>query len=97
MVLTVNSFEGTTRINFRLKSKISLATFVGDPFFTHVKDVAGDSVNYSCKVLDLNTIPEAKIGSTVTVLVKYTHNELTLGQIDKWIEMYGSLKSKSRY
>ncbi len=67
-----------------------------DPFFTHVKDVLGESVNYSCKVLDMNTIPEAKIGDVVNVLVKYTHAELTLDQIDSWIRMYGQLKSKSR-
>jgi hypothetical protein len=75
---------------------VYLSFFVADPFFNYVKDVSGESVTYSCKVLDLNKLPQAKIGSTVQVLVKYTHNELELDQIDKWIEMYGTLKSKSR-
>jgi hypothetical protein len=83
-------------MNFRLKKAVKLSDFITDPFFTHVKEVLGDSVTYSCKVLDLSTIPEAKIGDTVTVFVKYTHNELTLGQIDSWIKIYGSLKNKSR-
>ncbi len=87
---------GTTRINFRLKTAVSLASFVSDPYFTHVKHISGESTTYSCKVLDMSTIPEAKIGSIVQVLVKYTHNELTLGQIDKWMEIFGELKSKSR-
>jgi hypothetical protein len=87
---------GTTRINFRLNLSISLSTFVSDPYFTHVKYVSGESVTYSCKVLDMNTIPQAKIGSTVQVLVKYTHSELTLKQIDSWMSLYGELKSKSR-
>jgi hypothetical protein len=83
-------------MNFRLKKPVRLAEFVTDPFFTHVKEVLGDSVTYSCKILDLSTIPVANIGDTVTVFVKYTHNELTLAQIDSWIKVYGSLKNKSR-
>ncbi len=83
-------------MNFSLKKPVKLSEFVTDPFFTHVKDVLGDSVTYSCKVLDLGSIPEAKVGDTVTVFVKYTHNELTLEQIDTWIKIYGSLKNKSR-
>ncbi len=89
-------FLGTTRINFRLKSNVALSMFVADPFFTHVKEVSGDSINYSCKVLDLNSLPVAKIGSSVTVFVKYTHNELSLAQIDEWMKLYGDLKGKSR-
>jgi hypothetical protein len=53
-------------------------------------------VTYSCKVLDMSLIPEAEIGSVVDVFVKYTHNELTLNQIDRWMKIYGELKSKSR-
>jgi hypothetical protein len=87
-------------MNFRLKKPVKLSEFVIDPFFTHVKDVGagvvGDSVTYSCKVLDLSTIPEAKIGDVVLVFVKYTHNELSLEQIDTWMKLYGTLKSKSR-
>ncbi len=75
---------------------MSLARFVTDPYFTHTKEALGESVNYSCKVLDMNTIPQAKIGDTVNVLVKYTHSELTLAQIDSWITIYATLKSKSR-
>ncbi len=70
--------------------------FVADPFFTHVKNVMDESVTYSCKVLDMNTLPEAKIGTTTRVMVKYTHNELTLSQIDEWMTIYGDIKSKSR-
>ncbi len=96
----MNSFslliKGTTRINFRLNIPVSLATFVHDPYFIHVKYALGESVTYSCKVLDMNKIPEAKLGSTVQVLVKYTHNELTLKQIDQWMSIYGEIKSKSR-
>jgi hypothetical protein len=83
-------------MNFRLKKSVKLSEFVEDPFFTHVKDVLGESVTYSCKVLDLSTIPEAKVGDVVLVFVKYTHNELTLDQIDSWMKLYGTLKSKSR-
>jgi hypothetical protein len=70
--------------------------FVADPYFTHVKEILGDSVTYACKVLDLNALPVAKIGSIVTVFVKYTHNELSLAQIDEWMLIYGELKGKSR-
>jgi len=79
-----------------LKTAVSLSTFVADPYFTHVKEVLGDSVTYACKILDLNLLPLAKIGSVVTVYVKYTHNELTLQQIDEWLKIYGKLKGKSR-
>ena len=69
---------------------------MGDPFFTHVRTVLGDSVTYACKVLDLNTIPQAEKGAEVTVYVKYTHNTVSLKQIDDWMRIYGELKSKSR-
>jgi hypothetical protein len=92
----ISRLLATTRINFRLKSRVKFATFVTDPFFTYVKDYYGDSIVYSCKVLDLNTIPQAKIGSVVNVLVYYSHNELSLRQIDAWLKVYGDLKSKSR-
>ena len=85
-----------TRINFRLHDVIALGNFVTDPYFIHVKEILGDSVTYSCKVLDLNTLPVAEIGSTVVVYVKYTHSELTLSQIDDWMKIYGDLKNKSR-
>ncbi len=67
-----------------------------DPFFTHVKNVLDESVTYSCKVLDMNTLPVAKLGSVTRVMVKYTHNELTTSQIDEWMEIYGEIKVKSR-
>jgi hypothetical protein len=78
-----------TRINFRLKFVVSLASFVDDPYFMHVKVVMDESMTYSCKVLDMSSIPQAEIGSTVQVFVKYTHNELTLSQIDDWMRIYG--------
>jgi hypothetical protein len=71
--------------------------FVADPFFTHVKNVMDESMTYSCKVLDMNSLPVAKLGSVIRVMVKYTHNELTLGQIDEWMSLYGDIKVKSRY
>ena len=87
--------SGSTRINFRLRAGVALGLFVTDPFFTHVKNVMDESVTYSCKILDMNTLPQADIGSTVLVHVKYTHTELTLDQIDDWMAIYGDLKNKS--
>ncbi len=75
---------------------MALASFVDDPYFTYVKTVMDDSVTYSCKILDMSTIPQAEIGSIVKVFVKYTHSELTLSQIDDWMRIYGELQSKSR-
>ncbi len=79
-----------------MKRAVALDSFVQDPFFTHVRIIQDDSVTYSCKVLDLNYLPQAKIGSVVLVYVKYTHNELSLSQIDDWMKIYGDIKIKSR-
>jgi hypothetical protein len=94
--LSSNISVGTTRINYKLKRSVSLESFVQDPFFSHVRTVQDESVTYSCKVLDLNCLPEAKIDSVVLVFVKYTHNELSLKQIDEWMRIYGDIKIKSR-
>ncbi len=92
----ITIFVGTTRINFCLKRAVALDSFVQNPFFTHVRNVQDESVTYSCKVLDLTSLPQATIGSVVLVHVSYTHNELSLKQIDNWMKIYGDIKIKSR-
>lgn len=68
---------------YNLVNEVSLENFVTDPI-------------YNCKILDLSKIPLAKVGSEVTVFVRYTHCEVTLDQIDEWIRIYGTLISESR-
>jgi len=60
------------------------------------KTVLGETSKYVCKVLDLTTIPEAKIGDEVKVFVRFTHREVPLAQIDEWLALYGQLTSDSR-
>ena len=53
------------RLNYELKEPVDLAEYILDPFFSYVKTVLGDVSTYTCKVLHLNTIPQAKVGSEV--------------------------------
>jgi hypothetical protein len=77
---------------------LSLAVdFVDDPHFIFTKTVLGDTTRYNCKVLDLTSLPTAKIGSEVKVFVRFTHREIPLPQIDEWLSLYGQLTSESRY
>jgi hypothetical protein len=70
--------------------------FVEDPNFVFTKIVLGETTRHNCKVLDLNQIPEAKIGSEVKVFVRFTHREVPLSQIDEWMSIYGQIASESR-
>ncbi len=71
--------------------------FVDDPNFIFTKTILGDTTRYNCKVLDLTSLPEAKIGTEVKVFVRFTHREVPLPQIDEWMALYGKLTTDSRY
>lgn len=74
-----------------------MKAFVKDPFFNFVKETLGETSTYNCKVLDLSKIPLAKTGSEVTIFVRHTHREVSLKQLDEWINIYATLSSESRF
>jgi hypothetical protein len=57
--------SGMVRLVYTLKEPVELATFICDPFFNFTKTIFGDVSTFTCKVLNLNTIPLAKAGSEV--------------------------------
>jgi len=81
---------------FRLTNPINLQDLVSDPFFTFSKTLPADIITYNCKVLDLNLLPIAAIGSEVIVRIKYTHGEVSKGQIDQWLSIFGHIIGESR-
>lgn len=88
--------SGGVRLVYDLKDSVDLAIFAQDPFFSYSKSILGDISKYGCKILNLNTIPEATVGSEVTVFVRHTHKEVSLKDIDKWMALYGTLLTESR-
>ena len=57
--------SGMIRLVYNLDRKVDLAVYIRDPFFSYCKSILGDISTYTCKVLNLNTIPVATIGSEV--------------------------------
>ncbi len=54
--------SGMIRLVYTLIERIQLSEFVAKPFFTYCKSILGDVSTYTCKVLNLHTIPLAMIG-----------------------------------
>jgi hypothetical protein len=80
-----------------MKSINFSAEFVEDPNFIHTKTILGNSTRYNCKVLNLNSLPQAKAGEEVKVFVRFTHLEVPLAQIDDWMNLCGEIADTSRY
>ncbi len=62
--------SGMIRLVYTLKEPTTLSAFVQEPFFNYTKSILGDVSTYTCKVLNLNTIPTATIGSEVISLTR---------------------------
>jgi len=88
----------TFRVNYRLKDPHFLSDLVTNPDFTYEKKASnGEVLSYSGRVLDIEDIEEAKIGETVTVVIKRTNAELSEEQIESWLIRFGRIVSKPRY
>jgi len=87
---------GTGRVIYRLKKPIDLQQISVDPYSWFNKAIQGDIVTYTCKILDLNLLPTAKLGSEVTVSIRQTHAEVPKSIIDSWLKLYGTFVSDSR-
>jgi len=89
-----NSF----RINYRLKEPVYLSDLIDNPEFTYEKPLnTGHSDTYTGRVLDVEDIEEAKLGETVTIIVKRTNAELSETQIEAWLMRFGKIISPPRY
>jgi len=88
---------GTGRVIYRLKKSVDLQAIAIDPYFWVNRCNQLDTVTYTCKILDFNLLPPAKLGTEVTVSVRHTHAEVSKGVIDQWLKLYGTLTSESRF
>jgi len=88
---------GTGRVIYRLKKSVDLQAIAIDPYFWVNRCNQLDTVTYTCKILDFNLLPPAKLGTEVTVSVRHTHAEVSKGLIDQWLKLYGTLTSESRF
>lgn len=88
--------SGFLRVNFRLKTPTQLERIVSGPEIQFEKPTLNGIDVYSGRVLDIDTIAEAKLGDTVTVIVKRTSAELSEEQITEWLMRFGKILSSPR-
>lgn len=85
----------TFRVNYRLTQPQYLADVIKNPELSYQRISASGSVDtYTGRILDLDTIEEAKVGETVTVVIKQTNAELLEEQIAEWLSRFGMGKPR---
>jgi len=84
------------RINYRLSESAYLSELVTNPDVVFEKVTSTGTNVYTGRVLDVESIEEAKIGETVTVIIKRTNAELSEEQISQWLMRFGKIISPPR-
>jgi len=81
------------RINYRLTEPAHLSQLVTNPdiLFEKISNVTNAVEVYTGRVLDIESIEEAKIGETVTVIIKRTNAELSEEQVAQWLSRFGKI------
>lgn len=87
----------TFRINYRLKDPAFLSELINNPEISYERKGSRGIDVYSGRVLDVESIEEAKIGETVTVIIKRTNAELSEDQINEWLIRFGKIVLPPRY
>jgi len=86
------------RVNYRLADPQFLSDLIVNPEITYeVESKSGSGVDvYTGRVLDVEDIEEAKLGDTVTVIIKRSNAELSEEQIAAWLMRFGKIVSQPR-
>jgi len=89
--------NNTFRINYGLQEPNYLSDLINNPDITYEKKISSGIDTYTSRVLDIETIEEAKLGEVVTVIVKRTNAELSEEQIANWLMRFGKIVLQPRY
>jgi len=89
--------NNTFRINYRLKDSAYLSELISNPEITYERKGSRGTDVYTGRVLDVESIEEAKLGETVTVIIKRSNAELSEDQIAEWLIRFGKIVLPPRY
>jgi len=84
------------RINYRLTEPAYLSELVTNPDICYEKTNPSGIDVYTGRVLDIESIEEAKIGETVRVVIKRSNAELSEEQIAQWLMRFGKIVEQPR-